>query len=253
MKKIFTGASTFLFGLLLFSSCSKTDLTNSSPAEESVQANAKPPAETSTIRVKTKSMGNDIRTYTYDASGRSLGSTSIVFNSIVYEYPDASHINYTLKYPGGTIASLVVFDLNNKGLVAKANASTLQGFYTYNNKKQLIKHEVNFDNGDVAVGTFTYAGGNLDKVVSVYNGALSWSKTFSYYGNLDNVLGNEEIGESFLGADNKNLLKSSVFTIAGGSTTTENYSYEFDAQGRVSKTMTVKNGVAQPDIIYTYY
>lgn len=257
MKKVFVYTFICVSSLVLITSCSKTDLSNPSEEQQLAQSGnspeAKGPPASAVVRVKTRTFNGDLRTYTYDASNRSLGSTSVSYNSVTYQYPDASHIHSIIKYPGGSIAGETDYELNSKGLISKATASTLQGFYTYNGKKQLIKHIVNFTNGDIATGDFTYTSGNLTSIQSLTNGSPSWNKTFTYYTNIDNVLSNEVFGESFTGAESKNLVKSMSFVINGGSTTTENYTYEFDAQGRVTKQKVVKNGVLQPDILYTYY
>jgi hypothetical protein len=261
MKKILNQITIVLTGLLLFTACKKTELAKpQSPAEEESEVtdyNAKKP-QPAISKVHTRTAGNDVRTYTYDNMGRQTQSSSTANNSIVYEY-DGSLVDYWIYYPGGTLAGSTVGQLNNNGLLTSYTSTNpngtfaLSGIYTYNASRQQTGQEVNFSNGDQAIGTFTFQSDNLVSAESHVNGSLSWTKTHTYYLNKQNTLSNEAFGQPYYGTSSKNLVKSTVFTIIGGATTTEEFKYEFDPQGRVTKVKTTKNGVQQPDIIYTYY
>lgn len=258
MKKSINQIAIALLSIFLFIACKKNEVLKPSAAEEiAVAGNAKKPQPVIS-KVHTRTTGNDVRTYTYDGMGRQLQSQSSVTNTSVYEY-DGSLVDHKLYYPGGTLSGTTVGQLNSNGLLTtytstNANGTfALSGTYSYNAQGQQTGQEVSFVNGDHAVGTFQFQSGNLVDIKSHLNGALSWTKSFTYYGNKVNTLNNEAFGQPYYGTSSKNLVKSMVFTITGGATTTENYDYEFDSQGRVAKVKTVKNGAQQPDILYTYY
>lgn len=247
MKKYFIPVLIAMSAII--SSCQK-DMLDDQPLSEEIAtaANAAKPAE-SPVRVKTKTTGTDIRTYTYNTDGWLVESASNETNTATYSY-SGNTINYSIFYPGGALAMSAIHELNGIGLVTKTTTSSLTGYYTYNLYNQMLTHDVYFANGDVVKGSYYYSDGDLDSIVTTMNGGTYWSKTFTYI-NKANLLNNEVFGQGYFGPESKHLVKS-MSTIVGGNVTTETYNYKI-MQGKVVKVETIKNGVAQPETYYTYY
>lgn len=253
MKKIFRTMTLIPLAGLLLTACQKSSIQDPGSNEEIAgAANGGQKGGPAPIRVKTVTTGNDVRTYTYDASWRQLGSTSTMYNTIVYDYVSSSLIKYSIYYNSGPLAGSSDLELNSKNLMIKQISPGLTGNYLYNNKKQLISHEVNWTGGDFGVTGYYYTNGNLTSMVNALNSLPNWSKSFTYYMDKPNSLSNDVFGESFRGVESKNLVKTMTSTI-NGTTSNESYEYEFDADGRVVKKITTKDGVLQPETLYTYY
>jgi hypothetical protein len=250
MKKIFIHPMSMLLSILFLAACTKNQLPVLEEEIAGASNNAKKPASISLV--KTKVQGNDTRTFSYDGKKRLVSSVSTQFNSMFYEYIGKNTVKNSLYYPGGGLAGQTTYTLNNTGLAVTYTAPGIQGSITYNNQKQVTKKEVFFMGGDFSKSDYTYVNDNITQIQNTYNGEPGWSKTFTYYLDKPNTFGNDAYGQTYLGVESKNLLKSMVFIFQGGSVT-ENYSYEFDEQGRVSKMTTVQNGVLQPDTFFTYY
>lgn len=246
MKQILLKTTIILSGILFFVACSKEN-SMPSPVQDEMAAQAsqkgKPPIQLT--RIKTRTIGSIVQTYTYDATGRSLGYTGSA--SLTYEYPDATHVTEIPQSSG-----IVHHELNNKGLAIKSIVSYGQIFNTYNAKKQLETQTIKDNSGALQTITFTYVNGNVDKITSVNNfGSADSPQTFTYYDKL-NVLDNDVFGESFRGVGSKDLVKTRTIEIVG-TVYVEYYTYEFDSQGRVTKVKRDVNGTPEDDILYTYY
>jgi YD repeat-containing protein len=248
MKKNLFKTAIMLSTVVFFAACQK-EKTATGNNEISEQASAKGRPQELT-RIKTRTIDQDVRTYTYDAAGRSLGYTSN-YGNLTYEYPDATHV---IETPSAS--DVMSHELNSKGLVIKSvvGANIFQDFYTYNGKKQLTQLFVQDNGGNASIITYTYVNGNLDNQQTTYDGSPSSDVSYTYFTDKANVLDNDVFGESFRGVGSKNLVKSSTTHFEGISTTyVMDYSYVFDPQGRVIKVMRSQNGLALSDINYTYY
>jgi len=73
------------------------------------------------------------------------------------------------------------------------------------------------------------------------------SSYYLYYPNTRNTLGNKNLGQSFLGRSNKNLIK-----YAGHGTKGVHYLYKFDSKGRVSEQIGERRSNSIR-LVYTYY
>ena len=192
-------------------------------------------------RIKTiKYVGGRVETYNYDASGR---LTRVDFDDSSYT---------VVEY---TSASLITVKEFKNNLLNWTNTITLnsQGYgvyYKYDNKKidtnyfdsngfSCSKNQVNIvENGNVTkriVGTdTTYYTYDLTKL---------------------NTIGKGNMGYSFEGKENRNLVISNKYGTK--SLTSRQYTYEFDAKNRVVKKTSsyYNNGVKSPNeniTLYTY-
>ena len=237
------------FAAIYLTACQKNITKNELTPEEIVTASAAAKPAPAPVRVKTKTRGADIRTYTYTTDGQLLQSASTVDNTIMNAYGPNTIVT-SIFYPDGTLAGASTHEVSGIGLIKKTIAEDLTGYYTYNLYNQVLTHDVYFTDGTIIKGNFYYANGNLDSVVAKKNGLPYWKKTYTYH-NKANVLGNEVFGEAYAGAGSKNLIKSMVYSVSNGATTTETYIYKI-SQGKVTIVETIKNGVQQPDTFYTY-
>jgi hypothetical protein len=247
MKKIFQKTMIILFSLSLFVACKKTDVLTK-PTEEATAANfsGKNPHTEVMTRVKTKTQSGIVRNYTYDATGRQLENSGTTI--VNYEYLNATQVRQ-IDFPYDT----TFYTLNNLGLAAASSQNNHTDTYTYNNKKQLVNHTTTYAN-TVISNEYTYVAGNIDTWKQYFDGTLYYVFTYAYFQNKTNGLDNEVFGESFRGVGSKNLLRSKTVTVPSipGVSSIESFEYEFDVQGRVSKSTKTLNGVADPAIFYTY-
>jgi hypothetical protein len=247
MKKIFHSLSVLLVGATLFTACKKTETqTPVQPATEAESLMAKGQPGSSVTRIKTKTQGGLLKTYSYDAQWRALKITGPV--PIDFEYPDATHIN-ELNWNDSTF-----YTLNSKGLAASSTSKPFNQTFTYNSKNQLINQSSVYSGGSVITMDHIYVGGNLDHTNYYQNGTLTYIFSYTYYSKA-NVLDNEVFGQSFKGAGSKNMVKTMRFSVAANPASfyINTYDYVYDALGRVIKVMENEAGTQQPDIIYTYY
>ena len=241
--KNFLTAFIIIPGLLFFVACKKDNSALAPQSEKLVtQKVNKPSAPT---RVKTEISNYASKTYYYNADLNSLGYTGSL--SATYSYPDALHI-----IEAGTAVLETHYDLNKKGLIEKGINTNSDIYYLYNSKNQLTERFIQGHDGDIDVLIYIYKDGNLDSLKSFAGDILSSYQTFTYYTDKPNVLNNETFGEAFRGAESKNLLKSSTFH-GFNDTQVRDYSYSFDALGRVTTKSNTINGNPEFNFAYTYY
>ncbi len=219
--------------------------------------------------VKTKTEGNQVETYYYDAQKR---VTKVVFSSLVnpdtyyheYTYSGASVSEYRSEEPRYELEQTLpngvtkinctsnprVLKLNANGLYA-GNASNCESkSFGYDNNQFVTMEDYSIDDykrtddikNDSKNVTRIYAKG-----FSYGGGEFASTTIFDYYTDKINTIGNTNFGAAYLGKSSENLMKSQ----------TENgvitqYTYEFDAQQRVSKRTAIKenNTIVSS---YTYY
>lgn len=229
---------------LSFMACGKKDVDAPTPA---------PAATNALVKKMTESLS--VSNYEYDAQGR----LSKIFRSsgIKTEYTYAANlITQTTYKANGDFDFAYKYELDAKGKAVKTTLSSNANYtvvHVYNSEGYLIKHIDNI-NGQSSGADYFYSNGNLDSIRYI-NGSNNWYMTRkkTYYTNQSNVLGDESnYGNFFGGKQNKNLLKSDLYISADGlSTNLTNYSYEFDAQGRVNKLTTTHD--ANLNIYYYEY
>lgn len=231
MKKQIT-IITAALSLVLFS-CKKSD-TNPNPQGGGATSS----------KIKTWAGNSGISTYTYDAQGR---CTEVLYSNggkIAYEY-QAGVVTVKAYNTANVLTSTSVYELNSEGLRIKETRPGNPLFAestVYNSDKQPVKH-ITSNNGNTQVMDYFYSGGNYDSIRFTNNG--NWSSTIikTYYSDKLNTLSNDEEGVSFYGKENKNLVKTEQYTYPDGTKNDiSNYTYEFDAKGRVVKETRVQGG-----------
>lgn len=192
------------------------------------------------IKTKTSQQpfGTYVVTYTYDDLGRTL-TISDHLGSEHYEYTEQAIIVKTYNTSSnGVPVGITTYNLNAQGMVD--NIDEIE-FYTYDADGYLLT-STNASN----TTTNTYSNGNL--ATKTHTSGTKY--IYQYYANTTNTIGTQNTGYSCGGKQSANLMSSST-QIAGSDTTTFNFAYEYDSQGRV----TVEKNADTQEVLeeYTYY
>lgn len=206
-------------------------------------------------KIKTEIYGASGTTYAYDALGRLTQRSFSNGSKTVYEYLSGI-VNVKIYNTAGVFQYSYKYELNANGSVSRATRNDNPAYEELNfyNADKTLAERVSKINGNTSTSNYFYSNGNCDSVRFTGNNG-SWHTTLIniYYTDKTNVLSYENHGYVFNGTDNKNLLKNQVYHYPDGSTNTPvNYSYEFDAQGRVIK-QTSMWGINQEIGLFTYF
>lgn len=134
--------------------------------------------------------------------------------------------------------------LNNQGLEMRESQSFDQ--YIYDSSGFLIEDSIPLVAGRGSIVNYTIANGNTVAAITRYweQGVLTTdTMTYTFYPTIDN----RNWGFPFAGKQNTNLIKTQTES-RDGSVNVSNYTYMFDAQGRVTKQIDGSNVYS-----YTYY
>jgi YD repeat-containing protein len=184
----------------------------------------------------TGSGGTSAVTYTYDSQHRLTAKNYSDGSVVAYQY-NSSTIVETESSSMGT-NQVVTYGLNNDGYAVIVDGVNI---FTYDAQH----HVTGLDDGDLV--TFVYNNGNLTSETTVGS-----SVTYQYLTNKTNTIGQQNYGLTWAGVQSTNLMSSEA-RVAGGSTVTVTYTYEYDGQNRVTKrTDTHSTGVVEV-WEYTYY
>lgn len=215
-----------------------------------------PPVDHTAIpKVKTWGYGNDSQTNTYDAQGRLSEE----------RYSDGSYTTYT-HLPAEVISKYYSSDdqlissstylLNDKGLVYSTQDSWNKHVFYYSDSNYVVKTEVFDQDGQLFRKWFHfYANGNRVKDSTYVMGDQSWSVwTHTYFDNINNTIGNENMGQYWLGKDSRNARKSIRIRTSYGQTIHYTYSKpELDNHGRVIAYSVMVNDNPPYHYTLTYY
>lgn len=232
-----------VFSITLLCSCNKNKNDQPQPPN--------PPG--STTRVKTASSASGYYTYTYDAQGRLTSSLYSDNSKVDFAYSQNA-IAVTAYNPDGSLDYTGTRELNAAGLVTKQTYSNSPGstyLIEYNADKTVAK-TISNSGGDVIVQDYLYTNGSLDSIRYTKNSEWQYTSRYSYFTDKPDLLSNEVFGEMYDGSTGKYLVKSELTKFNDGGENTWNYTYEFDAQGRVTKRSAQKDQSIQVRL-YTYY
>ena len=252
MQSSCTQLTLFPFALVLLLASCKKDHTEPPP----------PPVS----KVKTIAAGNDTRTYSYDSKGRVSEILLALYGKYEYAYADTG-IVISFYDTTGAYKGKQVYKLGSKGLAVSTYSSfstSDQTTYTYTPSGQLSTAST--------VRTLTgqptrrwdyfyyYTNNNLDsELISYNNGSTVTNSVYAYYDQYytdkTNTLGNANYGQAFLGASSKNPVSAArdIGSDSQGNMPQTNYSYEYDAQGNITKVLHTWGSSSFAPISYTYY
>lgn len=235
--------SIILILVLACSSCSKQTGTDHDPGT-TITIPVKPEKS---IRIKSWTGPNFNNTYTYNAQNQCVLISKDDHTKVTYEYTgnQASQNNYDKD---GLLTARYVFDLNKDGLAIRQTRpgfSDLDMSITYNQDKRVLK-SVYVQNGHTYATDYFYTNGNADSIRFTVDGKWTNSIVNTFYSDQINTIDLSTQGVGFHGVDNKNLLKTELYRNLSGQLPLTNYTYEYDAQGRVIKLIRTRN--AQTDV-----
>jgi YD repeat-containing protein len=237
---------TLLPAISLFLACKKNnnDITPSPPGNG-----------INTAKIKTEAYGAIITTHTYDAQGRVVKEERSNGSKTEYEYLPGI-VNEKSYDNAGVLLNTYTNEINTDGLRTRTTRSNNPGYEElclYNPDKTLAK-TISKNGGNNQALDFFYGNGNVDSIRFTTNGAWGLTVIYTHYTDKPNMLAYENYGYNLLyGKDDKNMLKSVIYKYPDGTTNTpSNYSYEYDAQGRVIKRTSTRGNDIEISL-YTYY
>lgn len=243
MKYLFLPLICFSF---LFCACSKKD--DPAPEKETV-----PPIPK--IRTLTKYYKGAIQseeTFEYDSLGRLSKQTITGSAMYTYDYFPGLIILKTY-WPDTGLAETDSLLLNDKGYVVTAEKGRETIEYTPDGF--MARQTFNYGEGAFSL-TYKTEDGNTTRRTE-RNGPQLANVTFRYIysfsSNSVNTIGNENMGISFYGKQDKNLVNRWQAIVEYPYKTYDSYfTYEFDDQNRVTK-QSFLNGGEAPYTSFTYY
>lgn len=216
-----------------------------------------------TPKIKTITTGATTNTYQYDAQGRIARITqSGVTGYTSYEYKGSdSLIIYSFN---GTDSSRYKSCALSNGLVSVESLLLSTNTYTYNGNGYPIYSATN-SIFTTTNDTFNIVNNNVSKHRSYTSGFIGFSsveQSYTYLTDKTNSVNNTSMGMSFLGKSNANpvdveLYYSYVSNIVPPATITNKtykYTYEFDANGWITKMTKTDVAASTSEVTtYTYY
>ncbi len=121
--------------------------------------------------------------------------------------------------------------------------------YEYNSDGYMTK-AIYGDAGNQEVITYTISNGNHVGYADAAGGQTSTS-TSEFYLDKTNTVGSENMGITFFGKQDKNLIQSVTDTYSG-SPVMHSYSYQYDTQNRVVSTTITTSGFNTTSTAYSY-
>jgi len=223
--------------------------------KNNVDAPGGPSPSDGVFKIKTKASGADLTTYNYDGQGRVVSRDNGDGSKWQYEYAPGV-VNVKLFNSAGVFQYGYKYELNADGLCARITVNNNPNYeiLTLFNPDKTVAKRINHINGNTSSNDYFYSKGNLDS--TRFNGSNGdWESTIvnTYYADQPNVLLYESVGETFYGKNKKNMRKSEVYKYPDGSSASQSdFSYEYDAQGRVIKeTCIFGNNIGIT--LFTYY
>jgi len=199
--------------------------------------------------------------YFYNPDGRAARVEDSKGNNTTYEYyPDL-----VLRKYNDVIKERSFVDtmrLNRQGLVSSItsnNVASIMEKRDFDADKDMSTTTLYNKKGSMT-GTiiYTYQNGNLvssSATATDTSAGNTESNTYQYYTDRPNTIGDDNIGEGFVGRSSKNPVKSSSSQLLHLAPVYYNYNYQYDPQGRISAKATYKTSSGQlvDSAVYTYY
>lgn len=103
--------------------------------------------------------------------------------------------------------------------------------------------------------SFQNNGGNERWSTTVDEKGKTSDATYSkFLTDKENTIGNEQMGQSFMGRSSQNLVSESKVVVSSKDTLTRIFNYHFDSKGRVINKVEYNGaGTLQDSLLYTYY
>ncbi len=192
-------------------------------------------------------------TYTYDQYGRQVKIVSFDGSRLEIAYSKNKVIK-TQYDASGIVSNTTIIELNADGLEAKVYNKDIPAnftLYEYNADKTFSKVTAVY-NGATTVNQYYYSGGNQDSVRYSTNGNWYLTNVYEYYIDQPCVQKPENSGITWYRAPSKLMCKTLTHKNPDGTGIKEDYVYEYNAQGLVSK-VTETTPTSTVIGYYTYY
>lgn len=259
-------------------SCTKDEKDNVEVSAPSAEGTAIIAGTKSCVLLKFIYEGGDYETIEYDSknrpvkinyfdSGTADGYAKITYTAtdVLMEYYNDKNVKdetytYKLGSNGFIVSSSNIYTYASGSFTVTVNTTSTNA---HNSDGYLIKEEFSSVTSSIQPGfvgateksssTYTYTNGNLTSAKFEGNGNIS---TISYEYDVDKInnlpVSDDEILTFLIGKKNKNLLKKETYTSSGGSDVS-NYSYNFNADGLVSKQtrVSIYKQTGMPEQTYT--
>lgn len=227
--------------------------------------------KTSTYYSNSQNYGTDTYTYNLDGSLSKITFSDGSYISLTWATTQVTVTSFTIAnaVDGSDVYSLNSFGLavsststytnkKNKSritkLFSKSINSTSTSTYEYDVNNYKIKETALYSDNSSNVSNYTVSNGNVaTSLETSTNGSTTnnYSTSYDYFSDKANTIEIENMGISFFGKQNKNIVKTGTQTYNSGSPSITTFIYEFDSKNRVTK-QTSAYGTNVDYTIYTY-
>lgn len=208
------------------------------------------------VKTQTGSSGN-VTNFEYDNQGR---ISKLIETSGRWDFVYSNNLVTENVYDaGGALLFSNHHELNANGLVIKSSmvGDPIYTTFTYNSSKMVTVDETH-DAPNIYRTNYYYNGERLDSTRSFNNGTLT-NRMLLVYADTTNTISNQHTGFAFFGKQTGKAERTRTYYYYNASgvllnTQINNYSYELDAQGRITREMmsSMPAGISR-DNRYTYY
>jgi YD repeat-containing protein len=211
-------------------------------------------------RIKSATYYPDGRTieYFYNPDGQIARVHDSKGNNTSYEYLKGKILRKYYDVVKG-LSFVDILSLNENRLVISItsnNPASITEKRDFNQGHYLVQTTL-YDKMDRISGvlTYEYQNGNLiSSIATDTSGSKIATNTYQYYTDQTNTIGDDNIGEGFVGSSSKNPLKSEMSQLVNLPPVYYYYSYYYDEKGRIKIKVGYKDSGEMTDSIsYTYY
>ena len=230
----------------LFASCKKD---KSSTADE----------VTHKVKTATTNAGY-VSTFEYDNQGRITRLSGSDHSKQEYLYT-AGVVQENMYDANGILKYAVKYELNADGLATRQTyipQEPGETIYTYNASRQPLSITSNNGNGSSTEIKYHYSGTQLDSIRTyTATGGIRQKMIYEYYPDIKNTTTEQHCGFLFWGKQSPAAVKkeTSLFydaTVNLDFTEINNYTYEVDAQKRITRVV-INGTISSGNTTYTYY
>lgn len=194
--------------------------------------------------------------YAYDDKGRltHIKMQDVARFKFSYQNNKATEVHYSDL---GIATDTIYYILNSKGLVISEQVPSNPSFSTtheYNNAGQMTKYHRSNGSSTSDYNFYYNAGGNMDSMRVLINNAWFTSEIYDeFYTGEAATIEYPNMGYTFFGKGNTNPIKRKSERFNSGYSKVTNYTYEYDANGRITQSTAITDAGDTTRVSYTYY
>lgn len=207
-------------------------------------------------------INHQLTTYTYDDEGNIATIQISQGNRTVFTFSGDSLVEDIFNGAGVLIAGYVYYINNQVADSGHGIGQYAHQTYSYSYDDNYMLTQILEYGSGILDSTITYSNGNkniIDIEAQAASNNTHFFDYFTYYLSNGNTLGNQAIGENYLGTQTNNLIQTDVKIDNNGDTTDIiRYRYRYDTSGRPDTVSTYSDygsnhGELLDSFIYTYY